>query len=185
MWKAEHAAYGQTTPDEDPDVDGTKVTFNLRFPGQYYDAETGLHYNYFRYYDPDTGRYITEDPIGLLGGINLYVYVLNNPLIYQDYLGFMPVEGPGRTGNPITGPYRPPPSTSEKIINKLVEQAAKRIAKEFGIPPQLIGRPGVFSGVGLFLTPTELGCSSFDCNNNGIPDEEEKSEGNSGDNKGC
>ena len=47
----------------------------IGFPGQYYDAETGLHYNYFRYYNPQTGRYITPDPIGLEGGINLFSYV--------------------------------------------------------------------------------------------------------------
>ena len=72
--------------------------FNLRFPGQYYDAESGLHYNYFRYYDPSTGRYITSDPIGLAGGLNTYGYVLQNPLIYIDPLGlcgrgFSEVEG--------------------------------------------------------------------------------------------
>lgn len=56
-------------------------------PGQYYDQETGLHYNYFRYYDPSTGRYITSDPIGLSGGFNTYTYAANNPLLYFDPLG--------------------------------------------------------------------------------------------------
>ena len=56
-------------------------------PGQYYDQETGLHYNYFRYYDPTTGRYITSDPIGLAGGLNTYVYVDNNPLYWIDPFG--------------------------------------------------------------------------------------------------
>jgi RHS repeat-associated protein len=61
----------------------------LRFPGQYYDAETGLHYNYHRYYDPDTGRYLTPDPIGLAGGINPFVYVQNNPINMIDPWGLL------------------------------------------------------------------------------------------------
>nr|WP_277422033.1 RHS repeat-associated core domain-containing protein [Citrobacter portucalensis] len=59
---------------------------NLRFAGQYLDRETGLHYNTFRYYAPDMGRFITPDPIGLLGGLNLYAYA-PNPLGWIDPLG--------------------------------------------------------------------------------------------------
>jgi len=66
VWRWEGEAFGATLADEDPDGDGVTTTVNLRFPGQYYDAETGLHYNWHRYYDPSLGRYITADPIGLL-----------------------------------------------------------------------------------------------------------------------
>ena len=59
----------------------------FRFAGQYYDKEIGLHYNYHRYYDPATGRYLTSDPIGLEGGINLFAYVQNNPVNYFDPFG--------------------------------------------------------------------------------------------------
>ena len=60
---------------------------SLRLPGQIEDEETGLHYNYFRYYDLSTGRYITSDPIGLAGGLNTYTYVGGNPLYLVDPLG--------------------------------------------------------------------------------------------------
>ena len=64
----------------------TEIQQNLRYQGQYLDRETGLHYNTFRYYDPDTGRFTMPDPIGLRGGLNLYAYV-PNPLKYIDPLG--------------------------------------------------------------------------------------------------
>ncbi|MDN7445615.1 RHS repeat-associated core domain-containing protein, partial [Burkholderia cepacia] len=61
----------------------------IRFQGQYHDHETGLHYNRFRYYDPMVGQYVSQDPIGLLGGINAYAYVNGNPLAYIDPLGLV------------------------------------------------------------------------------------------------
>lgn len=87
VWRAAHEAFGSAAVDEDPDGDSTDITFNIRFPGQYYDTESGLHYNRFRYYDPATGGYISADPIGQATSINLYTYVDQNPLSYMDPSG--------------------------------------------------------------------------------------------------
>ena len=81
VWSASYRAFGKAS------VRAGYVTQNLRFPGQYYDGESGLHYNYQRYYDPDIGRYITSDPIGLRGGLNTYAYVEGNPLSWSDPFG--------------------------------------------------------------------------------------------------
>ena len=87
--------FGMALPEEDPDGDGKPTTVNLRFPGQYFDRETQLHYNYYRDYDPGVGRYVQPDPIGLAGGLNLYTYVRGNPLTYVDPDGLTPLLGLG------------------------------------------------------------------------------------------
>ncbi|EMA1870376.1 RHS domain-containing protein, partial [Cronobacter turicensis] len=86
-WRAEYRAWGNTLRVEHIETrSGEPVYQPLRYQGQYFDAETGLHYNRFRYYDPDAGRFISQDPIGLAGGINLYQYA-PNPLVWVDPLG--------------------------------------------------------------------------------------------------
>jgi RHS repeat-associated protein len=78
---------GAYTPFGEAQISIENVENPFRFPGQYYDQETGLHYNWHRYYDPKTGRYLTSDPIGLEGGINLFLYVANNPVNKIDSKG--------------------------------------------------------------------------------------------------
>ena len=84
VWSATYGAFGEASISTTSIVEN-----NLRFPGQYYDNETALHHNYFRDYDSRVGRYIQSDPIGLEGGINVYVYVEANPVIAVDPYGLL------------------------------------------------------------------------------------------------
>ena len=79
--------FGNTPPEEDPNATGKRFEMPLAFPGQYRDRESNLNYNYFRDYNPATGRYVQSDPIGLQGGINTYTYVEGDPISYVDLDG--------------------------------------------------------------------------------------------------
>lgn len=81
VWEATYGAFGKA------EVVKEGVTSNLRLPGQYFDAETGLHYNFARYYNPSTGRYIQADPVGLAGGLNRYAYARLSPYMAVDING--------------------------------------------------------------------------------------------------
>jgi RHS repeat-associated protein len=85
------------------------VKNKLRLPGQFFDEETGLYYNWHRYYSPETGRYVSADPIGLGGGINFFAYVSNDPINWVDSDGLWP----------------------EKIHNRIINKAFPTLPKSF------------------------------------------------------
>lgn len=112
VWRWDNTeAFGNSAPNENPSGLGT-FAYNLRFPGQYFDLETGTNYNYFRDYDPRIGRYVQSDPIGLKGGVNTYAYVGGDPLSLFDPRGL---------ANSGPWPPRPmPPASCEFKCNLLV-----------------------------------------------------------------
>ena len=87
-WRWDADPFGTPLPNENPAGLGT-FKYNLRFPGQYYDLETGTSYNYFRDYDPQIGRYVESDPIGLKAGINTYAYTESSPVDLADPTGLL------------------------------------------------------------------------------------------------
>ena len=111
-WRGQAQAFGKVELDPT-----NRITMNLRLPGQYYDQETGTHYNWMRDYNGSTGRYIQRDPIGLEAGFNPYLYVDANPLVYIDPDGLvkglqnprdlLPLDGGGGGGMLGGGASRP------------------------------------------------------------------------------
>jgi len=81
VWQGRYTPFGEVTETI------SLVEQPLRFPGQYFDEETGLHHNYFRDYDPSLGRYLQSDPLGLFDGPNTYAYAGNSPVMYIDFYG--------------------------------------------------------------------------------------------------
>lgn len=86
-WDLAGEPFGADAPQQDPDGDGVAFVFDQRFPGQRHDAASGLDYNYFRDYEPGSGRYATSDPAGLAGGLSTYAYVAGQPMDWTDTLG--------------------------------------------------------------------------------------------------
>jgi len=101
VWSARYDVYGRVDQ-----LQADRAENQIRFQGQYEDTETGLCYNYFRYFDPEVGRYITPDPIGLAGGANLYLYTVN-PVNSLDPLGLSEGSGsaPGAVTRPADSPF--------------------------------------------------------------------------------
>ena len=112
-WLWDHDPFGNGDPTG-------SFAYDLRFPGQFYDQANKMHYNYFRDYDPRTGRYIESDSIGLAGGINTYAYVGGNPVNYIDSLGAAPISF-----------YPNPYELAEAEVHKNVDILAARSASAF------------------------------------------------------
>jgi len=163
QWQAKYSPFGQATINDDVDNNGKAITLNLRFAGQYEDAESGTYYNYFRDYDPQTGRYLTSDPIGLRGGINTYAYVGNNPLSNIDPLGLMVTGVGGATSQPNFNNI-PQPDTDNTFLGNfsnvfglavahIAEQGDQELADALsGLTdnlPLIIGSVGVFAAATL------------------------------------
>ena len=141
--------FGNDTPNGDPDGDSNSFEFNLRFPGQYFDRETNLAYNYFRDYDPAIGRYIQSDPIGIIAGSNTYLYAWASPILFADpkgalppnlFLQFLPQTALNQLANIL--PYVNNPIMAQELI------AAAVAAHEYQIALNILVRIGV-SGTGV------------------------------------
>jgi RHS repeat-associated protein len=113
-WRADYEPFGKAT------VKVATVENNLRLPGQYFDRETGLHYNYFRDYDPGSGRYVEADPIGLNGGMNLYTYANANPLLYVDPNGLLSLSDVATAMSDATGGCSSN-SFTDDVVNNFVD----------------------------------------------------------------
>jgi RHS repeat-associated protein len=96
VWRWDSDPFGTDASNEDPDGDLTTFAYDLRFPGQHFDVESGLSYNYFRDYDSAVGRYVQSDPIALGGGFNTYAYSEGSPILFADPLGLVICEGKWR-----------------------------------------------------------------------------------------
>ncbi|MFA8360522.1 RHS repeat-associated core domain-containing protein [Burkholderia ubonensis] len=97
VWLGRYRAWGAEKTVWQAQPERHEAGNPIRFQGQYHDDETGLHYNRHRYYDPQSGRFVSKDPIGLAGGINVYRYA-SNPITWVDALGL--------TGKPLPGPTK-------------------------------------------------------------------------------
>ncbi|WP_426171355.1 RHS repeat-associated core domain-containing protein [Pseudoduganella sp. R-34] len=120
VWRWDTAdPFGASMPNENPNGAGI-FTYNPRMPGQLYDKETNLFYNYFRDYDPALGRYVQSDPIGLRGGINTYGYVGGDPVSFVD------PEGLEKIGVFGTSPHPPYTAPDNPVFQQRVSEYTDR-----------------------------------------------------------
>ena len=165
-WDLKGEAFGNTPPNQDPDGNGQAFVLNLRYPGQRFDAASGLNYNYFRDYDPNTGRYVQSDPIGLQGGISTYGYVGGSPVNAVDPLGLFDVRGRRLLGgdnrgqivyevqfyNPALGIARDGKMVITRVLPGWLRTAGNALDRAYGKP----------SGVSSMPRSKRMACDKFD-----------------------
>ena len=117
-WSAAYTAFGQAHPRH------SQLRQPLRLPGQYHDEETGLHQNRWRSYDPQRGRYLSPDPLGLAGGLNLYAYAASDPINSRDPLGLLPSIGD------LTGHLLPPQVMRQ--VNQIRQSVSQSVLSHLG-----------------------------------------------------
>ncbi|MEM7389342.1 MAG: RHS repeat-associated core domain-containing protein, partial [Pseudomonadota bacterium] len=132
VWENQADVYGYEESEAEPESN-KKDTFTqpIRFQGQYLDEESGLHYNRYRYYSPKQQRFINQDPIGLVGGINHYQYV-PNPVNWVDPMGLLCKEGQAKVKAALDANSAISPELKEKLIklSQLPEDASPYTADE-------------------------------------------------------
>ncbi|WBS02566.1 DUF4150 domain-containing protein [Pseudoduganella sp. SL102] len=130
-WAVHYRVWGQVSKQA-----RNMVEQPLRFQGQYHDSETSLHYNFHRYYDPDSGRYATQDPIGLSGGTNNYLYT-PDPVIWIDPLGLRKRLNPKQTYETFAGNHARPLANGRMPINSCF---AGKVMKGNDLPANVRGK---------------------------------------------
>lgn len=141
VWRWDSDAYGYTAPHSLPHADsGAPAFIPLRFPGQtstfapFADLEDSLYYNYFRDYNPELGRYMQSDPIGLDGGLNVYTYANGNPASFVDFYG-LALSGQGTSraskgGFPQSAWENRAGPRPDPLVQRMVERAATIAAQQ-------------------------------------------------------
>jgi RHS repeat-associated protein len=163
----DYTPYGQTT--------ASAAGFNnpYQYTGRELD-QSGLYYYRARYYSPQMGRFISEDPIGLAGGLNVYVYVGGNLINYVDLLGLID-EAPRGTSPGLRQPGYPVVKTPTSEISLAERIMSSKIVEKLTFGLFKVGKTGgiIASPAGAFLffyKPAEMGCAEIDCDKDGIAD---------------
>ena len=154
IWQWHSDPFGTTPANEDIDNDGNNFVSNLRFPGQYFDIETNTHYNYFRDYEPQTGRYVQSDPIGLKGDINTYSYVGSEPNNFIDRSGESRSYG-GKINN-VGNRKKPKCKNCNKRKNRFDYTGLKNVYEIYNLRTGMIHKVGVGSGSKLSRCKSQL-----------------------------